>query len=217
MKIVLILAGPIMAGIGVSILATTSPLSENIGEDLMLAFGETQDYVNLVVLSLSMVVTTVCLIMIQRSEPETADEDTPEKSCPALTFTAGAKCDKNENVEAVAPPTQSYTPQMFRHTLLLMVLACSMFSGAALSIGRLANISGITEGAFPGVYKVLIFLDTFLASGQGLLFLAVFALDCKYILLPISKGVHYVKEKLQGEGNHLPTWISMDSKSSSNL
>ena len=96
-----------MAGIGVSILATTSPLSENIGEDLMLAFGETQDYVNLVVLSVSMVVTTVCLIMTQRSEPETADEDTPDKSCPALTFTAGAKCDKNENVEA-----QSYIDTM---------------------------------------------------------------------------------------------------------
>ena len=216
MKIALILAGPIMAGIGVSILATTSSLSENVGEDLMLAFGETQDYVNLVVLSVSMVVTTVCLIMIQRSELETADEDTPDKSCPALTFTAGAKCDKNENVEAVAPPTQSYTPQMFRHTLLLMLLCCSMFSGAALSMSRIANIWD-TEGAFPGVYKVLIFLDTFLASGQGLLFLAVFALDCKYILLPISKGVHYVKEKLQGQGNHLPTWISMDSKSSSTL
>ena len=215
LKIIFIVTGPILAGVGVSILATISPLDESVGQDLMLAFGETQDYVNLVVLSVSLIVTTICLIQNHRvtrdNEPESV-EDLPVKSCPALTFTAGAKCDKTEDVESLPTITESYTPQMFRHTLLLMLLCCSMFSGAALSITRIGKIWD-TEGAFPGVYKVLIFLDTFLASGQGLLFLAVFALDCKHILLPISKGIQYLKEKVQGQDYPMPSWISMDSQS----
>jgi len=214
-KLLFILAGPVVAGVGVTVLATLSPLrTDMVGQDLMLAFGETQDYVNLGVLSVSMVITTVCLIQTHRHGIlDTAKhEDTTEvvkKSCPALTFSEGAACDKTEDVEIAALDTHTYSPQMFRHTLLLMMLCCSMFSGAALSIARIGKIWD-AEGEFPGVYKVLVFLDTFLASGQGLLFLAVFALDCKFILLPISKGVRYFKERVRGREFPIPTWISME-------
>ena len=214
-KLLFILAGPVVAGVMVTVLATLSPLrNDMVGQDLMLAFGETQDYVNLGVLSVSMVITTVCLIQTHRHGIlDTAQhEDTTEvtkKSCPALTFSEGAACDKTEDVEIAVPDTHTYSPQMFRHTLLLMMLCCSMFSGAALSIARLGKIWD-AEGEFPGVYKVLVFLDTFLASGQGLLFLAVFALDCKFILLPISKGVRYFKERVRGREFPIPTWISME-------
>ena len=54
--------------------------------------------------------------------------------------------------------------------------------------------------------QVLIFLDTFFASGYGLLFLAVFALDCTFILLPLSQVVRRVVEAFKGEGRDLPAW-----------
>jgi len=210
-KVLFVLFGPVMAGVGVTVLALTSPLSEDNGDDLLLAFGKNQDFVNIGVLSVSMLVTVACLILLQRSEQakaEHSDTEAPTKSCPALTFATGAQCDKGEEEKSEpAPSASEYTPQMFRHTLLLMLLCCSMFSGAALSVSRIGNIWA-TEGAFPGVFKVLIFLDTFLASGQGLLFLFVFALDCKFILLPISQGLHYVLDKVKGNGNQMPSWIS---------
>jgi len=215
LSIALVSAGPIAAAILVGMLVVFLPLSEDFGEDLMLAFGSVQDYVNIVVLSISMVVSLICLTMMQRSEMEangSIEENLVGKSCPALTFTAGEKCDKNEDEENDKTTSETYSPQMFRHTLLLMLLCSSMFSGIALSICRLGHIWD-TQGTFPGVYKVLIFLDTFLASGQGLLFLAVFALDCKYILLPISRAVQYLKEKFSSNGTHLPTWITMDRNS----
>merc|ERR1711892_193782 len=81
-KIFLILAGPLIAGMAVTILSTTSSLAENYGEDLMLAFGETQDYVNIGVLSVSMMVTLGCLIQKHRVElknTEESDEEAPKK------------------------------------------------------------------------------------------------------------------------------------------
>jgi hypothetical protein len=54
--------------------------------------------------------------------------------------------------------------------------------------------------------KVLVFLDTFFASGYGLLFLGVFALDCRFILLPISNLVTRVMEVVRGEEGAWPIW-----------
>ena len=65
-KIFLVLVGPLLGGVVVTVLAMTITLAEDIHADVMLAFGHTQDYVTLGILTGSMVITVVCLILMQR-------------------------------------------------------------------------------------------------------------------------------------------------------
>ena len=130
------------------------------------------------------------------------DEEAPLKSCPVLT---GQQCGDNH--------IPSYTPQMFRHTLLLLLCCCSMFSSLALAITRVTGQWNATS-SFPGAYKVILFLDTFLSSGYGLLLLAVFALDCQVILLPLSTLVRNIVECIKGSKGDFKAWnmfIDMDT------
>ena len=78
---------------------------------------------------------------------------------------------------ARTPPAPLPERQVFRHTLLLTILATAMFTSIAIAAGRILLLSEITESGFPGTFKVLISLNTVLSSGQGLLFLAVFGTD----------------------------------------
>ena len=52
--------------------------------------------------------------------------------------------------------------------------------------------------------QVLEFLNTFLVSGYGLLFLGVFALDCRIILTPLSNLVNKVVDSIKGKEKGLP-------------
>ena len=54
--------------------------------------------------------------------------------------------------------------------------------------------------------KVLAFLDTILSSGHGILFLSVFVLDCRFILLPMRTMVQYVTSKIKGDKEKLPSF-----------
>ena len=65
-KIFLALAGPLLGGVAVTALAMTLTLVEDVHTDVMLAFGHTQDYVTLGILTCSMGITLVCLILMQR-------------------------------------------------------------------------------------------------------------------------------------------------------
>ena len=66
MKMLLLLVSPTLAGVAVTALGTTLPLVEDYRTNPMQAFGESQEYVSLGVLGVSLVVTLVCLIMKQR-------------------------------------------------------------------------------------------------------------------------------------------------------
>ena len=63
------------------------------------------------------------------------------------------KEDSKENAEEPDKLDYTHSPQMFRHTIMLMLLLCSMFSGMCISITRMSKIVK-TDGAIPGVYKV---------------------------------------------------------------
>ena len=63
------------------------------------------------------------------------------------------KEDSKENAEEPDKLDYTHSPQMFRHTIMLMLLLCSMFSGMCISITRIYKIVK-TVGAIPGVYKV---------------------------------------------------------------
>ncbi|XP_060654780.1 LOW QUALITY PROTEIN: lysosomal cholesterol signaling protein [Drosophila nasuta] len=71
--------------------------------------------------------------------------------------------------------------QTLKHTILLIILLCSMFVGLAVSIWTL-----VMEG-MSGIYLELSFLDAFLNFGQGLIVLAVFISDTGELLMPLIK------------------------------
>lgn len=71
--------------------------------------------------------------------------------------------------------------QSMRHTVLLILLLCSMFVSLALSIWTL-----VMEG-MSGVYVELSFLDGFLNFGQSLIVLACFITDTGNLLPQVAK------------------------------
>ncbi|XP_039486055.1 integral membrane protein GPR155 isoform X1 [Drosophila santomea] len=84
-------------------------------------------------------------------------------------------------LEPLEHPSDSDEHQTLKHTVLLIILLCSMFVGLAVSIWTL-----VMEG-MSGIYLELSFLDAFLNFGQGLIVLAVFITDMGELLMPVVK------------------------------
>lgn len=92
--------------------------------------------------------------------------------------------------------------QTLKHTVLLILLLCSMFVSLALSIWTL-----VMEG-MSGIYVELSFLDAFLNFGQSIIVLAVFITDTGEFLNPLKRvwrnfwyGANVMK---------LPTWSELN-------
>ncbi|KAF7286570.1 hypothetical protein GWI33_004610 [Rhynchophorus ferrugineus] len=87
----------------------------------------------------------------------------------------------DEDLEPIEEEPESHDPQILRHTVLLILLLCSMFVGLALSVWTLVmeQISGI--------YIELSFLDAILNFGQSIIVFVIFGLDVKEVVLPIIK------------------------------
>ena len=71
------------------------------------------------------------------------------------------------------PPCSKPAHQVYRHTLLLIILSTAMFASITLACWKLLH----TTSTFPGAFKVLSSMTMFLSMGQGIVFLAVFGLD----------------------------------------
>ncbi|KAH8345752.1 hypothetical protein KR067_003058 [Drosophila pandora] len=84
-------------------------------------------------------------------------------------------------LEPLEQTTDSDEHQTLKHTVLLIILLCSMFVGLAVSIWTL-----VMEG-MSGIYLELSFLDAFLNFGQGLIVLAVFITDMGELLMPVVR------------------------------
>ena len=92
-------------------------------------------------------------------------------------------------------------PQIFRHSLLLLLMISSMIADLTLPVWSLATHSLHTN---TGTYKLMLSLDVILTTGQGLLVLSIFLLDCQYILNPVITLTRTVKKKLLvGKSNFL--------------
>lgn len=98
---------------------------------------------------------------------------------------------------------EAYNFQVTKHTVLLILLLCSMFVGLALSIWTL-----VLEG-MSGIYIELAFLDAFLNYGQSLIVMAVFIGDIWELLMPLSR---FWRKMWQGGNNvlSLPAWEDLD-------
>ena len=84
-------------------------------------------------------------------------------------------------------------PQVFRHSLLLLLMMTSMIADLTLPVWSLATQSLHTN---TGTYKVMLSLDVILTTGQGLLIFSIFILDCQYILKPFFTISRKLKNKL---------------------
>lgn len=98
----------------------------------------------------------------------------------------------------------NYNYQVTKHTVLLILLLCSMFVGLALSIWTL-----VLEG-MSGIYIELAFLDAFLNYGQSLLVLAVFVGDIWELLTPLSRFCRMIWSG--GSELNLPAWEDLDEE-----
>lgn len=92
--------------------------------------------------------------------------------------------------------------QVTKHTVLLILLLCSMFVGLALSIWTL-----VLEG-MSGIYIEMAFLDAFLNYGQSLVVMAVFIGDIWELLMPLSR--FWTKIWQGGNVISLPVWEDLD-------
>merc|ERR1719189_1158178 len=80
--------------------------------------------------------------------------------------------------------------QMLRHTVLLIYIAVSMTVGIALCSTRILY----EDTAEVGIYFIIVFLDTTLNFGQGLMTCAVFVLETKYVFSPLLKWFKKVRK-----------------------
>ncbi|XP_054732523.1 integral membrane protein GPR155 isoform X1 [Anastrepha obliqua] len=104
-------------------------------------------------------------------------------------------------LEPLECPSDADEHQTLKHTVLLILLLCSMFVGLAVSIWTL-----VMDG-MSGIYLELSFLDAFLNFGQSLIVLAVFITDTSEVLTPLVK----IWRKLWYGANvlTLPHWSSL--------
>nr|VZH93053.1 unnamed protein product [Spirometra erinaceieuropaei] len=93
--------------------------------------------------------------------------------------------------------------QIYRHFLLLIFLAISMFFGACICLWRLVRE---VEG---GVFIVVEFLDQAFNFGQGILIFAVFGIDTELIVAPISRLCSRVKERIWLLSSGLPASVRL--------
>lgn len=87
----------------------------------------------------------------------------------------------DEDLEPIEEDPESHDPQILRHTVLLILLLCSMFVGLSLSVWTLVMEQ------MSGIYVELSFLDAILNFGQSILVFVIFGLDVKEVVLPIVK------------------------------
>ncbi|KAL1501570.1 hypothetical protein ABEB36_006870 [Hypothenemus hampei] len=87
----------------------------------------------------------------------------------------------DDDLEPIEEDPDSHDPQILKHTVLLILLLCSMFVGLSLSIWTLVMEQ------ISGVYIELSFLDAILNFGQSILVFIIFGLNSKEVVLPIIK------------------------------
>lgn len=110
----------------------------------------------------------------------------------------------DDDLELFEEEPESHEPQILRHTVLLILLLCSMFVGLALSIWTLV-MEQIT-----GIYIELSFLDATLNFGQSIIIFAIFGLDTKEIILPLLK---YWRKMWYGANTlTLPAWHELSAE-----
>ncbi|CAH1115315.1 unnamed protein product [Psylliodes chrysocephalus] len=110
----------------------------------------------------------------------------------------------DDDLELIEEEPESHEPQILRHTVLLILLLCSMFVGLSLSIWTLVMEQ------MSGIYIELSFLDATLNFGQSIIVFAIFGLNTKEIVLPLLK---YWRKLWYGANTlTLPSWHELSAE-----
>ena len=88
---------------------------------------------------------------------------------------------------------------MFRHSILLLLLVCSIIADLTLAIWQLASTQSNT-----GAYRVMLALNVILTTGQGILIFSIFILDCHFIINPTISLARKVTRKVLVESGNFP-------------
>ena len=83
-------------------------------------------------------------------------------------------------------------PQVFRHSILLLLLVCSIIADLTLAIWQLASTQSNT-----GAYRVMLALNVILTTGQGFLIFSIFILDCHFIINPTISLASKITKKVR--------------------
>ena len=92
-------------------------------------------------------------------------------------------------------------PQVFRHSILLLLLVCSIIADLSLAIWQLAATQADTG---TGAYRVMLALNVILTTGQGILIFSIFILDCHFIINPTISLARKVTRKVLVESGNFP-------------
>ena len=150
--ILLLLTGPLLSLSTLLLLLTPySPHHHSV-------YGPMENHLTLTINMVALFPTVICLMILGKtSEGANEKEATTKKDLKSSLL----------------------SHQMFRHTLLLLAFAISMFTSCSVALARIL-VAGTN---YPGAFKALNCINALMSSGQGIIFFLVFGLDQIGLLL----------------------------------
>lgn len=127
-------------------------------------------------------------------------QNTKRQQCQGVMMQYQQQID--DDLELIEEEPESHEPQLLRHTVLLILLLCSMFvvsfpagdttSSHIVSLlfsfqGLALSIWTLVMEQMSGIYIELSFLDATLNFGQSIIIFGIFGLDTKEVVLPVLK------------------------------
>merc|ERR1719334_1490394 len=174
-QVLLVITGPLLVAVFLSI-APLVPYSEHVDSLAYRPFGTAQSFLGVFVNLFCISITVICLWKSKSNIK--IDDELNNNSEDTDSSTDLIKTDK------------SPSPQKFRHSILLILLSCAMFSDLNVCFSQL-----VYSHIFPGFYKIILQINIFLTNGQGLLFLAVFGIDSHYIIKPLKRILKWIQSR----------------------
>jgi len=192
-KSLTLFVGPILTSLVMFLLSITVMYKNSEAQFQATRFDTSLDIAAVFVNLVSLIVTSVALASIHRLKR-------------VRVGTGETKEAEMKMTQKSAQHSKSYTPQIFRHSLLLMLMCCSMIAGVTIPLWRLSTTAQDTD---TGAYKVMLSIGKMLSTGQGLLVVSVFFLDWECILNPAKVFLVLVKKKLQNGKEEIPEFPVM--------
>lgn len=190
--LLLLLMAPLIASLLVTLLFFTRPL---VQADCYLEQDSWVTVTSLVVVLSSLAVVGPCLFITHKIEQA---KSSPEKQLKEKPLADNSVTTKDD----ISPPTNladnHRSGQVFRHSLLVLLLCCGLISSFVVGFYRLTISYDISKDP-RAIFKIMLYLNQTFTTGSGLLFMTVFAIDCCSLLSLISFVTEKVRKKIQGQ------------------
>eukprot|EP00092_Neocalanus_flemingeri_P102650 GFUD01131306.1.p1 GENE.GFUD01131306.1~~GFUD01131306.1.p1 ORF type:complete len:575 (+),score=52.98 GFUD01131306.1:32-1726(+) len=201
-NILCVVTGPVFSAIVMLLCSASAARDED--QTNMENTTTNENIVAVAVNLLSLLVTSTALALIHRLKRIKAGKSNLSSEDSELESSHSKISDQTSDSQ-ISDQT-SNSQQIFRHSLLLMVMCCSMVAGVTLPLWRLSTKHLATD---TGAFKVMFSLSKILSTGQGLLVVSIFFLDWEFILTPIARGLQWIRGKIKGEKEEVPQFPVM--------